>query len=593
MRKIIKLIITNIIVGSLLYAGCGSHPEITESMIQENIEEKATDEGLASWKFAKNEPRFISVLETKCDDDKATVVIDMKTFSSGYSEQEMAGMLRLNYEWIVNDWFITKIENLSFKQKKWRKRKVQNRQPQTLVEFAKLGHKYLSQKNYIKAEPYLDKACTHGHILSCNYLAYLYLKGKGLEKDLVKAKDLYTKSCNGDHMPSCNNLAYMYKIGDGVEKNLVKAIDLYTKACNEDNMPSCSQLASMYKLGEGVEKNEDKTVELLTKSCDGGHADSCNSLGVIYTTGVAVDKDTKKANKLYLKACNNNVIKACFNLGISYMGEFGVNRNLELAKQYLNKACKKGYQKSCKWHKSASSKAVSRRAIKEIDDLKKLKEISVSNDVTIAYWNNYGESISKISETLVLGNEKNHHEGDYVVSKILLSPSQQEVKDLMKSVVLEHIDTEKKINDIYLYLPSRIIRGFSTSKLTTLASDRKIELYSTTVSDNTNGIIKLKNKMEFDPKGGKVDLGFKKGDVKYLISTENTKDNKVKLDSKLYSTNGEYVVVYSKSHGDFFIMDVETFNSTYVQMFILGKYDKELFELVVLSPYSKIYRFKK
>jgi dolichyl-diphosphooligosaccharide--protein glycosyltransferase/undecaprenyl-diphosphooligosaccharide--protein glycosyltransferase len=48
-----------------------------------------------------------------------------------------------------------------------------------------------------------------------------------------------------------------------------------------------------------------------------------------------------------------------------------------------------------------------------------------------------------------------------------------------------------------------------------------------------------------------------------------------------------------KSYNKFIVMDVETFNSIYVQMFILGRYDKELFELVVASPYSRIYKLKK
>jgi hypothetical protein len=47
-----------------------------------------------------------------------------------------------------------------------------------------------------------------------------------------------------------------------------------------------------------------------------------------------------------------------------------------------------------------------------------------------------------------------------------------------------------------------------------------------------------------------------------------------------------------QSYGQFIVMDTQTFNSTYVQMFILGKYNKELFELVVSSPYSKIYKLK-
>jgi len=81
--------------------------------------------------------------------------------------------------------------------------------------------------------------------------------------------------------------------------------------------------------------------------------------------------------------------------------------------------------------------------------------------------------------------------------------------------------------------------------------------------------------------------------VKNFIVTQNTKDGKTKLQSQLYHADGEYAIVYMKSYGKFIVMDVKTFNSSYVQMFMLGKYDKNLFELVISSPYSKIYKLKK
>jgi len=40
-------------------------------------------------------------------------------------------------------------------------------------------------------------------------------------------------------------------------------------------------------------------------------------------------------------------------------------------------------------------------------------------------------------------------------------------------------------------------------------------------------------------------------------------------------------------------MDIETFASNYVQMGLLGNYDKNLFELVVKSPYTRIYKLKR
>jgi len=93
----------------------------------------------------------------------------------------------------------------------------------------------------------------------------------------------------------------------------------------------------------------------------------------------------------------------------------------------------------------------------------------------------------------------------------------------------------------------------------------------------------------FDSNKGTVTIDKKTKDVQYFIVTQNTKENQVKLQSQRYHTQGEYAVIYMKSYGQFLVMDKETFSSMYVQMFILGKYDK----LVISSPYSKIYKLKK
>jgi hypothetical protein len=129
--------------------------------------------------------------------------------------------------------------------------------------------------------------------------------------------------------------------------------------------------------------------------------------------------------------------------------------------------------------------------------------------------------------------------------------------------------------------------------LTTGKAERKIVFYPTSVAKNKDGILTFKNGIVFDAKKGTIRLGKQEVNVRYFIITEMTKEGETKLQSQRYHTNGELVVLYMKSYGQFIVMDSQTFNSTYVQMFILGKYDKELFELVVSSPYSKIYKLKK
>ena len=88
-------------------------------------------------------------------------------------------------------------------------------------------------------------------------------------------------------------------------------------------------------------------------------------------------------------------------------------------------------------------------------------------------------------------------------------------------------------------------------------------------------------------------FGKEKKDVKNFIVTQNGAKGKIILKSQYYHPDGDFVVVFMQSYRTFVIMDLETFQSAYVQMFMLGKYDKNLFELVVASPYSRIYKLKK
>jgi dolichyl-diphosphooligosaccharide--protein glycosyltransferase/undecaprenyl-diphosphooligosaccharide--protein glycosyltransferase len=105
--------------------------------------------------------------------------------------------------------------------------------------------------------------------------------------------------------------------------------------------------------------------------------------------------------------------------------------------------------------------------------------------------------------------------------------------------------------------------------------------------------VKFSNGIVFDVKHGKLIIGRSSKSVKYFIATQNTKNGQIKLKSQILQPDGEYSIVFMKSYGRFVIVDNATLNSLYVQMFILGKYDKDLFELIVASPYSRIYKLKK
>jgi len=268
----------------------------------------------------------------------------------------------------------------------------------------------------------------------------------------------------------------------------------------------------------------------------------------------------------------------------------------------------------------------------EVQDLVKLDEISNSKDYTLTWWD-YGYPVWFYSNTNTIIDGGKHQNDNFIISKIMQTTSSDLAVNLSRLAVETYIDSNystiadtmfengkedqldpnlflselddgtyklpKKTRDIYLYLPYRMLNIFPTVAvfgnldLTTGKAERKISFYPTKAVNNKGGVISFRNGIVFDATKGVITLGQQKMKVKNFIVTQNTKEGKVKLQSQIYHVDGEYVIVYMKSYGTFIVMDSETFNSIYVQMFILEKYDKNLFELVVSSPYSKIYKLKK
>jgi len=268
----------------------------------------------------------------------------------------------------------------------------------------------------------------------------------------------------------------------------------------------------------------------------------------------------------------------------------------------------------------------------EVDDLVKLDKMASDKDYTLTWWD-YGYPIWYYSNTNTLIDGGKHTHDNFIVSKIMQTPSPQLAANLSRLAIETYVDSNysivadtifknqqqdqfdpnfllseledsnyklpKKTRDIYLYLPYRMMNIFPTVAvfgnldLTTGKAERKISFYPTQAASNKDGILVFKNGIQFDTKKGLISLGQQQIKVKNFIVTQITKEGKTQLQSQHYHADGQFAVVYMKSYGQFIIMDSETFNSTYVQMFMLEKYDKNLFELVVSSPYSKIYKLKK
>ncbi|WP_241497472.1 STT3 domain-containing protein [Sulfurovum riftiae] len=268
----------------------------------------------------------------------------------------------------------------------------------------------------------------------------------------------------------------------------------------------------------------------------------------------------------------------------------------------------------------------------EVKDLEQLKKISTNKDYTLAWWD-YGYPIWFYSNTNTLIDGGKHTYDNFIVSSILQTSSPELAANLGRLAIETYVDSNysivattlfkngkkdqsdpnllltelenadyklpQKTRDVYLYLPYRMLNIFPTVALfgnldlTTGKAERKIVFYPTRAIKNDKGILQFSNGIVFDTKKGELFFGKQKVPVKHFVVTQMTKEGKTQVQAQPYYAEGQYVVVFMKSYGQFIVMDGETFNSMYVQMFILGKYDKDLFELVVSSPYSKIYKLKK
>ena len=268
----------------------------------------------------------------------------------------------------------------------------------------------------------------------------------------------------------------------------------------------------------------------------------------------------------------------------------------------------------------------------EVQDLVKLDKIADTRDYTLTWWD-YGYPIWFYSDTNTLIDGGKHDNDNFIISKIMQTtspelaarlsrvavetyvesnysivadtlfrngqPDQKDPNEVLEEIENGSYPMPKKTREVYLYMPYRMMNIFPTVALfgnldlTTGKPLRKIRFYVTRAVKQGKGELWFANGIIFDSKKGELSIRDKKIMVKNFVVARLQKNGKTQIQIKPYHLDGDWVVVYLKSYGRFVIMDEKTFRSMYVQMFMLGKYDKKLFELVVSSPYSKICRLKK
>ncbi|WP_187647895.1 STT3 domain-containing protein [Nitrosophilus labii] len=176
--------------------------------------------------------------------------------------------------------------------------------------------------------------------------------------------------------------------------------------------------------------------------------------------------------------------------------------------------------------------------------------------------------------------------------------SQIDPNDFLEELKYGDVKLPKKTREIYIYLPLRMMEIFSTVKLFSsidLKTGKKTSspfmFYSERFKD-TKDLLIFERGVALDKKSGVLLIGKQKVPIKDFFTVGFTKDGKVVKQKQSLRKNAPLSVISLSSYQSFLIVDDEMLNSLYIQMFVFDNYDKDLFEPIVISPWSKIYRVK-
>jgi len=155
----------------------------------------------------------------------------------------------------------------------------------------------------------------------------------------------------------------------------------------------------------------------------------------------------------------------------------------------------------------------------------------------------------------------------------------------------------KKSRDVYLFLPLRMmeilptITLFSNLDLKNPDSKQQPFFYTTTSVQDSGKTLELNNGVSILKEKNILKMGTQEIPIKAFYQVAYDPDHHIQVNKQTFGSEG-LTVIYMASYGRFLVLDDFYLDSAYIQMFVFERYDTNLFEPVILSPMSKIYRLK-
>lgn len=192
-------------------------------------------------------------------------------------------------------------------------------------------------KNRKKALEYFTKGCEVS-AYACSTIARQFYQGNIIDQDYKMAFRLAKLGCEKSNAESCNYLASMYLEGKGTKQDSKLAYQHFYNVCHYGGVggrfyaPLLEKQIACYNLSLiAIQKqNHKQALQLLQQSCNEDFS-----------------KERLESNKIKIQ----DYTPACLYLGYAYADGYGVEQNHKQALLYFAKACDLGEQSACEAYK--------------------------------------------------------------------------------------------------------------------------------------------------------------------------------------------------------------------------------------------------
>lgn len=267
--------------------------------------------------------------------------------------------------------------------------------------------------------------------------------------------------------------------------------------------------------------------------------------------------------------------------------------------------------------------------------LTKLKELASREDYVVTWWD-YGYPIRYYSDVKTLVDGGKHLGKDNFFPSFVLSKDQRSAanmarlsveyteksfykpyNDLLDAMMRDYNQSNvdlflnslskenfkintPKTRDIYLYLPSRMVSifltvaSFSFIDLETGELNKPFTFSTSYILGENNGEIILSNGIILSNDFRNFKLNGDVFAINSFIEFDSVEKNEYKIIN--VDPNANFYIFYIKDSSmpftQFILMDKNMYQSAFVQMFFLGNYDKNLFDLVLNTKEAKVFKLK-